>query len=240
MLEKFTTLKYIDEHLDTESRVADIGAGTGIYIFEIAGKVKSIAAVDLVQKHVDEICRKANEKKVGNIEAFCGSAIDFRILRDEEYDIVLCLGPMYHLRRSEERLRCLNECKRIVKKGGILFVAYINKLVEMNYFVKNGKFMHEELINEIENGEIKNQKGFDEFLDISYLTYPEEIEKEAQLCNLKIVKNLGTDGISYLLQEEIEKMNSEEWDAYIRMHQRHCEDKSSFGMSMHGLLICRK
>jgi len=240
ILEKLITLKYISKYISPLSRIADIGAGTGIYALEIANKVNSIDAVDLVQKHVDEIDKKALSLGINNIKTICASATDLHMLKNDNYDMVLCLGPMYHLKNKKDRIRCLEECKRILKKDGILFVAYINKLLAMNYYAKNKKFLNEELFFEIEKGSVEKQKGFDEFLDISFFSDPEEVENEATSCDFEVINNLATDGISYFIQEQIEDMTNEQWDIYVKMHERHCEDSNSFGMSMHGLMICKK
>jgi len=240
ILERITTLNYINKYVNKNFIVADIGAGTGVYTFELAGKVKSVFAVDLVQEHVDEINDKARISNINNVNAICESAISLKSIESDSYDMVLCLGPMYHIKEKSERLQCINECKRISKKNGVIFIAYINKVLAMNYFVKNKKYLNKQIYEEIELGKTISQKGFDQFLDISFFTDPSEIEEEAILCELKIEKNLGTDGISYFIQDQIEDMNNEQWDVFVRMHERHCEDKNSFGMSMHGLVICRK
>ena len=48
ILEKLTTWKYLKEFIDSNSIIADIGAGTGIYAFELAQQAKFVIAVDLV------------------------------------------------------------------------------------------------------------------------------------------------------------------------------------------------
>ena len=43
-------------------------------------------------------------------------------------DAVLFLGPLYHLRELAERQSAVAEAARILKAGGILFAAGINRL----------------------------------------------------------------------------------------------------------------
>lgn len=239
ILEKTTTLKYLSEYIKQETIIADIGAGTGIYTLELAQRAKYVIAVDLVEKHITEIAKKAKEKNIRNIKTICGSATNLSTIENNICDVVLCLGPMYHLKNGSERNNCWKECKRIMKTDGVLFVAYINKVLAINYFAKNGKFLTTEMISDIEKSGYIKTKGFDNFLDISYLSDSESIENEAIEPGLKVEKNLATDGISYFIQEQIEKMNEQQWEDYIKLHIDHCEDINSFGMSMHGLLICK-
>ena len=239
ILEKITTLKYVNKYLSTYSTVADIGAGTGVYSIEIANSVKSIYAVELVKKHGEEMDNKLKQHNIKNIQTYCGSALDLLKIPNETCDIVLCFGPMYHLQEETERKQCFNECRRIMKKDGILFVAYINKLLAMMYYTKNRMYLEKEVIEKIESGEFAQIKRFDLFIEISHFTDPNAIEKETANAGFQIISNISTDGVSYLIQDQIDEMNEQQWNDFTDMHLNHCEDKNSFGMSMHGLLICR-
>ncbi|GAB6091507.1 hypothetical protein [Spirochaeta dissipatitropha] len=130
--------------------------------------------------------------------------------------------------------------KRILKPGGIAFFAYINKLTAIYYFTKNEKIINPELLKKIDRADGVVPEGFDTFLDISYFTDPQEIENEILDNGLQPIKNIGTDSVSYLIQEQLEKLPEEYWHSFIQFHLQHCEDKSSFGMSMHGLVIAKK
>jgi SAM-dependent methyltransferase len=48
-------------------------------------------------------------------------------LDDSAADAVLLLGPIYHLRRRDQRLRALREAWRVVRPGGPVFVAAISR-----------------------------------------------------------------------------------------------------------------
>ena len=47
---------------------------------------------------------------------------------DESADIVLLMGPMYHLTDIENRLKALNEAKRVLKKKWDISVCRNNKI----------------------------------------------------------------------------------------------------------------
>ena len=52
-------------------------------------------------------------------------ATDLSIFEDGTFDVVLNMGPFYHLLTEEKRDKCLSECIRVLKKGGLLITAYI-------------------------------------------------------------------------------------------------------------------
>ncbi len=75
-----------------------------------------VVAVELVEKHVKQIKEKINEEM--SIEVIQGNALDLSIIEDKSYDIVLCFGPLYHLSKMEDRMKCISEVKRVCKDNG--------------------------------------------------------------------------------------------------------------------------
>jgi len=50
--------------------------------------------------------------------------MDLSAFADGSYDAVLVLGPLYHLYTDADKCAVLNEAKRVLRPGGILFAAY--------------------------------------------------------------------------------------------------------------------
>lgn len=66
------------------------------------------------------------ESKLNNISCQLGDAANLENIDDNSFDVVLCLGPMYHLPPSE-RETVIAECERVCKNGWLPAFAYINK-----------------------------------------------------------------------------------------------------------------
>jgi SAM-dependent methyltransferase len=105
------------------SEVADIGGGPGRYALWLAERGHRVEHRDLMPLHVEQLRAVADPSR---INAAVGDARDLD-LGDGAVDAVLLLGPLYHLRRREERLRALREAWRVVRPGGPVFVAAISR-----------------------------------------------------------------------------------------------------------------
>jgi SAM-dependent methyltransferase len=107
------------------ARVADIGGGPGRYALWLAEAGYRVVHRDLVPTHVDELREAASDGRLA-IETAVGDARDLS-LPDASADAVLLLGPLYHLTARTDRLRALREARRILRPGGVGFVAAISR-----------------------------------------------------------------------------------------------------------------
>ena len=82
--------------------------------------------VDLTPLHVE----RALELASGDFTAALGDA---RALAapDGSFDVVLLLGPLYHLLEREDRLCALAEARRVVPTGGLVAAAAISRFASL-------------------------------------------------------------------------------------------------------------
>ena len=118
-IEFITSMKYIHEYLKKGNKIIDIGAGTGRYSVPLSEEGYDVTSVELVKHNIKQI-----EEKSKNIKTILGNAKDLSIIEDNTFDLTLLFGPMYHLITKEEKIKALNEAKRITKKDGIIMIAY--------------------------------------------------------------------------------------------------------------------
>ena len=136
-VEFITNIKYIDEILndDKNKTILDIGAGTGRYSVELAEMGHNVTAVELVNKNVSQIKMKSDK-----VIAKQGDALNLKRFKSDSFDIALLFGPTYHLISHEEKLRAINEAKRVVKPGGHILIMYLmNEYAVITYAFKEGK-----------------------------------------------------------------------------------------------------
>src|SRR5262245_52021412 len=126
-LERIRTWEILQRHLPSApSRVLDVGGGTGVYALPLASRGYEVHLVDPVPLHVDRAreLSRASHAPLASVDVG-----DARRLRshDASFDVVLLLGPLYHLIDPAERLQALREARRVLVPGGLLLAAYISR-----------------------------------------------------------------------------------------------------------------
>lgn len=226
-IEYRTTLHFLQKHLEGAVTVLDCCAGCGIYAFYFAGIGYEVTAGDLVEKHID--CINASEKRYLLKEVYQGNVLDMSRFDDGSFDSILCLGALYHLQTEKEREICVKECVRVLKPKGIFAFAYINRnAIFINHF-KQGK--------DFESGENIMKTGKN---GIFYGMAFGEASNLGVKFGIEKITDIGTDGLIYPLYDEINALDSNQFDNYLKYHIATCEEPSVIGHSMHGLWIGRK
>ena len=101
-------------------KVLDLGSWTGPYTSLIYGLAKEISAVDVEEKALKVL--KKNLPKVKTSRAFS----DKLPFKEGEFDVVTFWDVIEHIPVDSE-LVTLKEINRVIKKGGILFLATVKK-----------------------------------------------------------------------------------------------------------------
>lgn len=239
-IEFLTTNFVLEKILPPHVKILDIGAGTGVYSFHYAERQHEVVAVDITPKHIEAIKEKCHKRDL-NMEAYVENAIDLIRFGSETFDAVMCFGPMYHLTNAADRDRCVRESLRVLKRGGILAVAYINKYSCIPMLAtRDRRFIRDSVIEKVINEGVIVEGDKDCFWTDAFFTSPEEIE--ALLAEFKVtsVDHVGTDGISHTIHEYVDALDEKEFESWMNYHFQTCRERSVLGMSTHGLYICKK
>ncbi|MEM7122676.1 MAG: class I SAM-dependent methyltransferase [Pseudomonadota bacterium] len=135
-LECQITRQMIDRVLTRPSRVLDIGGGPGVYALDLAANGHRVDLVDLSSANIAFAKAKARERGVTLHSADVGDATCLRDHDTETYDLILCLGPLYHLLEHDDRQRAVREAVRVLKPGGVGFFAYLSRYAPIFYQLK--------------------------------------------------------------------------------------------------------
>jgi ubiquinone/menaquinone biosynthesis C-methylase UbiE len=170
-----------------------------------------------------------NKKNLPKVQAHVGDAQDLRNLKDETFDMVLCLGPLYHLPLRDQKQKVLKEINRVCKPSGIIALACIGKqALLISDFVKRGIFSPPESWDDEEKSLTKGCCNADS---------PGLIRDMAKDLGLEEIDHLSTDGISYLLAEKLKAASEETFLEWMSFHKKTCRF-TEYGL--HHLFLFRK
>lgn len=232
-VEFVTSLKYIHEVLneDKTKKIFDIGAGTGAYSVFLSDEGYDVTAVELVHHNI-EIFKKKNSK----VKIHQGNALDLSLFEDNLFDVTLLFGPMYHLLKKEEKIKALQEAKRVTKNDGVILVSYyMNDYAIISYgFVKKRILEAKEKKQVDENYHMLNIED-----DLYSMVRIEDIDQFNQEVGLERIKIIASDGASNYLRSTLNSLSEEEYQEFINYHLSTCERKDLLGASAHLLDIVR-
>lgn len=228
-IEWLTTLHYFNTVLPPRCKIFDGCAGTGNYAFELAKRGHSVVASDIVPHNVDIMLKKQQQNDLLQ-DIFVSNICNVNKYDSQYFDVVLCMGAFYHL--NEEGRDCaIKECLRILKKEGILVISYINLLAVL--FMQLDKRL--ENIDDI----LKYYETRDSGDSFVYMQ-PEDIEKMSSDYQLNILHHMTSDGNVYMHNDSFNDASKENFDKYMKLHLKTCENKNILGYGLHGLAFLKK
>lgn len=234
-VEFLTTMRYIEKYLRPGMKVLEIGAATGRYSHTLARMGYEVDAVELVQHNIDIF--RQNTQPGETITVRQGDARDLPF-RDGSYDITLILGPMYHLFTTEDQTQALSEAIRVTKKGGIIFSAYCgNEATLVQYLFQRGMIRQEHYRSLVDPVTFKAAADPTELFA---LYRKEEIDALMAQFPTRRLHYVATDLATNYIRPEIDAMDDEIFDLYLRYHFSICERADLVGASHHILDIFRK
>lgn len=238
MVEFLTTMRYIEKYLKPGDRICEIGAGTGRYSHALARRGYRVDAVELVEHNI-EIFRQ-NTRPVENVSVIRGNALELSAFLDNQYDITLLLGPLYHLYNEADKRQAIREALRVTRAGGVIFAAYVISdgcLLDEGF--KRGSIPVAEYIRD----GLLDAKTFaakSESKDLFELVRKEDVDALMSVFPVTRLHYVAADGCALFMREAVDAMDDEQFRLYLRYHFATCEREDMLGITSHALDIFRK
>lgn len=236
-----TSMHYIHKCLEkvaasgreiSDIQILDIGAGTGKYSVALANEGYTVTAVELVRYNLGIL-----KQKKSTVRALQGNALNLKKLEDEQYDVTLLFGPMYHLFSFEDKIKALTEARRVTKPGGYILVAYcMNEYCVLTYAFKEQHIrecMEQQRLTEDYHSISKPENLYD------YVRV-EDINALNEAAGLTRVQLLSPDGPANYMRQVLNSMDEEAFEWFMQYHLATCERQDLIGAAAHTLDILKK
>jgi SAM-dependent methyltransferase len=243
-LEFARTKELLRRHLPpAPARVLDVGGGPGAYAAWLAELGYEVHLVDPVPLHVEQAAAAARTAR----SPFTVAEGDARSLSEgaSSFDVVLLLGPLYHLIRREERLAALSEARRVVVSGGVMAAAGISRFASILDGLARGLLLHPEFQSIVEkdlrSGEHRNPTGLPRAFTTSFFHRPEDLAAEVVEGGFSLDALYGIEGpAGWFAPPMPPAEGSAEYERLLWVARAVEEEPALLGGSAHLLAIGRK
>jgi S-adenosylmethionine-dependent methyltransferase len=240
------TWRALEEHLPpSPARVLDCGGGPGRYAIELTRRGYDVTLFDLSPECLRLAVKKAREVGVTLAAYEQGTATDLSRFPDGAFDVVLLLGPLYHLLEKAERAQALAEARRVLKPGGTLFAAFVSRYASPRYAAANlptWPLEHPDLLETVlSTGCLppppreKQDSAF-----VAYFAHPTEVAPLCRQAGFEVLTVLGVEGLVSLIEDEVNALYGEAWRAWVDLNYRVAPDPSIHGCVEHLLVIAHR
>ncbi len=229
--------------------VFDVGGGTGEYSRWLAEMGHEVHLLELSPKNV-EYAREINaglKKPIHTIEV--ADALDLK-RPDESADIVLLMGPLYHLVEKADRIKSLKEAKRVLKKQGMLIAAAISRygsalwglsvFGQKNNYIDDSAFL-EMIDRELADGQHIRPPQYPSFIARAFFHLPGELKEEIASVGFRNEKIMSVEGPIWIVPAFEEKWADEDSRKKLLDISKKVESHENImGMSPHLLAVAQK
>ncbi|MEV6013840.1 methyltransferase domain-containing protein [Streptomyces sp. NPDC051976] len=176
------------------ARILDVGGGSGVHAEWLVADGHDVEVVDPVPLHVEQAAQ------VGGVTARLGDARELPY-GDGEWDVVLLLGPLYHLPHRADRIRALSEARRVARPGALVAAAQISRYAGLHDLLRTGRYFEpgrpERTAQVLKTGHLPAGGLFTD----AYFHDPAEIADEFADAGLHDAVPHGLEGAAWLMGE---------------------------------------
>jgi SAM-dependent methyltransferase len=212
----------------------DVGGGSGAHARWLAADGWQVELIDLVPSHVEMAAA------IPGVTARLGDARALSAC-DATADVVLLLGPLYHLPDPDDRRKALAEAARVVRPGGLIVAATINRHAPLHDQLNRGGWFEAERRARLEEiaEEGRNPGGGD--FTTAYFHHPARIAAELAGAGLAVTGQYGVEGAAWLMGDIAGHLDDEERRTAVLAALRLTEsDPALLGVSGHLLTAARR
>ena len=224
--------------------VLDIGGAAGAYALWLAGTGYSVHLLDPIPRLVAEAGRSsaANPRPLASCQVGDARNLPFP---DETADVVLLLGPLYHLTAAPDRARALDEAARVLKPGGRLFAAAVSRWGSALDGLARDLFRDPRFAAIVEqdtrDGQHRNPTGQLDYFTTAFFHRPEDLGAEVLAAGLLIDGLFGIEGPGWILPDIAARLADTRLRANLLRVARLLESELSvLAASAHLLAVARK
>jgi ubiquinone/menaquinone biosynthesis C-methylase UbiE len=164
---------------------------------------------------------------------------------EQSADVVLLLGPLYHLIDAEDRRQALREAYRVLVPNGLLFAAAISRFASALDGLAQDLFadpVFDQIVKrDIADGIHENRTGKLELFTTAKFHRPDELAAEVRAAGFSMLSIVGLEGPGWLFADFNERwQDPRRRDDLLRIARALESEPSIQAVSAHILAVARR
>ena len=244
-IEELRTRELITRHIPKPpATVLDVGGAAGAYAFWLAEQGYQLELIDASPRLVS-IAEERNEQAEHRLKACVVGDARSLANDDESADIVLMLGPLYHLLERSDRLQALREALRVLRPNGVLLAAGISRWGSLLDGLSRDLMGNPEFAKIVErdllDGNHLNPTERADYFTTAYFHRPEELRAEIVESGFVVEALYGIEGPGWILPDFDQRWKDEtRRNNLVRIARMIESEPSMIGTSAHIMVVGRK
>lgn len=172
-----------------------------------------------------------------------GNALDItEHATQASFDVVLCLGPLYHLLKPEERRTVVKNTISLAKPGGYIILAYVSVYAHLRDMARQdpSRLLKEWTFYEgyLESGKYNRRAGNE-----SFHMYPKDLEQELGVAvdQVRVVKTVSCEGfLGFNNSKALANLSDAEMDKWVDIVMCSASEPETLNSADHILVVLQK
>lgn len=223
--------------LSDNMSILDIGGATGAFSFWLAQLGHKVSLIDFTPKHIE--LANFHQQKLGlSLESLkVGDARELPYF-DSSFDVVLLMGPLYHLVDRTDRIKAISEAYRVLKPNGIIICEVISRYASMvdgfNYGLINDSEFVIIMDKDIKTGVHEDTSQSKHYFTNAYFHHADEVSAELEESGFYFKDLIAVTSFASTIHDLDTKIKDEQYLNILLSTIRSVEkEKSLMGISSH-------
>ncbi len=235
------TMRALAEYLpQPPASILDVGGGPGRYAIALAELGYDVTLVDLAQESLVRATNYAQQSNVQLADIRVANALDLSAFSTATYDVVLLMGPLYHLITNDERSKAVQEARRVLKPNGKIFAAFLTRHSVLRVCAERFPqwlFENQDYADKIlSTGVHQGEWGF----TTAYHAQINEIQPFMESNAFVTLQIIGCEGVVAHLEDRINALKGAAWDWWADLNYRLGKESDLLGLATHLLYVGQK
>ena len=200
----------------------------------------SVHLVDITPRHVEQAVTNLGDR---GLTAERGDARQLSSA-DDSFDVVLLLGPLYHLQERADRVLALREARRVATPTGLVAIAAISRYASLfdglaREFLFEPEF-RDIVQRDLVDGRHENATNRPHWFTTAFFHRPDDLAEEIEAAGLSLVELVGVEGLAGWLANLDHRWRDADDREVILQSSRAVESEPAvLGLSAHQLAVAR-